>query len=127
MQRKLLEVDELFKSKNFDAALPVYKDILLEEPSNISALSGALEIMRLKEDLDGAVKLCNVALNHDPTLVTPYVLLAHLYYEKQDVDQAMLEVNKALKLDPDSYDALCFYGLLLWHESQYQEAIKYLK
>lgn len=127
MQRKLLEADELFKLKNFDAALPVYKEILQEEPSNISALGGALEIMRWKEDFDGAVKLCNVAVKHDPTFVTPYVLLAHLYYEMQDINQAMLEVNKALKLEPDSYDALCFYGLLLWYESRYQEAIKYLR
>lgn len=127
MKNKLIDAKDFHKAKKVDDALKIYKEILIDEPANISALSGAVEILSSKGDFDDAISLCEIALHNDANLTIPHVLLAYMYYEMNESERAVLEVKTALKMKPDSSEALCCYGALLYHEAQYQDAIKYLR
>jgi len=127
MDDSILKAKEIHKLKKYDDALIIYKEKLEADPINVPALSGAVDCLQSLGNLDEAIALCNNAISIAPNLVITHVLLAYLYYDKEAVDKSNHEAKIVLEIDPNSYDVLCCYGALLFHQGIYQESSQYLK
>ena len=56
------------------------------------------------EQIDDGFAAANAALSIDPTIAEAYCPLAHRLFEQQRLSDAVTEIEKALRLDPDSWE-----------------------
>ena len=56
------------------------------------------------EQVDDGFAAANAALSIDPTIAEAYCPLAHRLFEQQRLSDAVTEIEKALRLDPDSWE-----------------------
>lgn len=67
------------------------------------------------------------ALELDPHLVDPHIILANASTQMHRFDESEKEIQKAFELDPDSAYAHHLLGLQLLDKEQFHEAIEHLK
>lgn len=81
-------------------------------------------VRRLADEgqLAEATELCNAYLSHHRTSATAYILLGQLYQAAQQDDRAEPCFQRALYLEPDSYEALVHLALLKEHQGDWVSA-----
>lgn len=78
----------------FDRALQL-------DPNNSDALNGLARHALIKDDLEGAVRLADSAVAHNPTSVDALLFRADLDKAMGKLDEARVSYDKALQLNPD--------------------------
>ena len=76
-----------------------------------------------EEALEKSMELAQKAMNLDDSLSEPHILLCSSYGRTGEREKAMAECERAVPLDPGSFDALAEYGGSLNYVGRYQEAI----
>ncbi len=64
--------------------------------------SAAEQLARHKKDVDGAIALVRLNLQHNPESAYSHLLLGQLLAEKGDIEAAIASVERAIELEPDN-------------------------
>ncbi|NQU20139.1 MAG: tetratricopeptide repeat protein [Candidatus Nealsonbacteria bacterium] len=67
--------------------------------SHSDALERAYTCLQ-NRDFDAAITYCNIAIKHDPVFGSPYMLRAHAYEGKGNLDQAIADYTQEIRLCP---------------------------
>lgn len=97
-----LRGDGLLALKRLDESRAAYDSALKLAPNNGEALVGLARHALLRNDVPGAVKLADAAIQHNPTDVDALMFRGDLDKAMGKVDSARATYDKALKLSPDA-------------------------
>ena len=97
-------------TKQFDAALGVYKQILLINPDSAEADMIAGEALDEKGDAGGAVEQFRAAVRANPKEANVHFGLAYLLWTLKRYDEAIPEFLVELQNDPRNYQAMIYLG-----------------
>ena len=127
-RKRLAEAAELHRSGNHKEAEKIYRDILKEDPDNVSAIRLlALLAMKLEHYRDAAV-LLKQAVKLAPDFRAALLDLGHAQTELHEVEEAVATIERAIALDPTSYGGYIALANALARSSRTGEAVAaYLK
>src|SRR5439155_5336219 len=74
---------------------------------------------------DGGLAAAERALALNPDLAEAHAVKARILSEENRIDEARREIDSALRLDPESYQANRTAGLLRFRQKQIEEAAAY--
>ncbi|MDB6014115.1 MAG: hypothetical protein JWL65_6365 [Gammaproteobacteria bacterium] len=94
---------------NDQDAQALFKEALARDPKNAQAYLG-LALVSADGFDEGAVDWAHKALQIDPQLAPAHELLGRLALEDSQPDQAAVEADAALKIVPDSLDAMAVHA-----------------
>ncbi|MHB0916106.1 MAG: tetratricopeptide repeat protein [Thermoleophilia bacterium] len=97
---------------DYDNQKAAYNDLLQANPDDYVALNGLAQVALIEGDYPTAVKHLTRAIEiktDDPYL---YMLLAEAYYKMQLTDKAIVAVEQAVALAPNSQDILLNAGYI---------------
>jgi tetratricopeptide (TPR) repeat protein len=80
-----------------------------------------------KNFMDSVLVLANIALSFDDQLSEPYLLKGRYYSEIGKPEQAIEEIDKAIKLNPNDWMAYYGKGVFYWYSSDFVNTIYYLQ
>ncbi len=127
----------LLDNKNFDAltrAEDFYSRALEYDPSYAQAYTGLAQIYWekhydeeyfSKNFMDSVLMLAETALSYDKNLAEAYSLRGDYYRENTDYNKALKEYQKALKLNPNYWQA--YYGIGVLYSNHLRDAINGLE
>lgn len=119
--------DDFIKKRDYRAALQIYLDILQRDPNDRKTHQGLAQCWYRLKKYDNAVSACTRAIELDPSLAIPHVILAYIhYYHEKDLDKAVAEALKAYELSPELEEVLVCYGALLGAKGRIEEGISIL-
>ena len=72
--------------------------------------------------LDKAIKKLEESIKEDPNFAPPHALLAEIYEKQEKYDQALIEHNTAIALDPEDFKLHRGYAFYLLRRSEFLEA-----
>lgn len=74
-------------------------------------------------ELDQAMIFFKEAAKKDPLFIEPHIMLAQLYSERRQLDEALIEMKTAIDISPDFYpNNFYYYAELLIRRARYEEA-----
>jgi len=74
-------------------------------------------------ELDQAMIFFKEAVKKDPIFIEPHIMLAQLYSERRQLDEALIEMKTAIDINPDFYpNNFYYYAELLIRRARYEEA-----
>src|SRR5579875_566569 len=85
---------------------------------------GYRSLRELGAQSDDGMEAAQRALALDPDMAEAHAVKAYILLMKSDTDAAASEVAMALKLDPDSYEAIRAAGRLSYQLHRYEDAIR---
>jgi tetratricopeptide (TPR) repeat protein len=118
------EILYLLDSNDFEGALKMTNQLLESHPESIKAQAFKAHVLALSQDFEGAKRQSNKVFNMQPNPVTneekDAVVMAHqalsnVFVREGDLDASFEEIEKALRIKPDS-------EIMLW-----QLAVGYAK
>jgi tetratricopeptide (TPR) repeat protein len=109
-------------TKQLDATLDVYKQILLIDPDSAAADMIAGEALDEKGDNAGAVQQFQAAVKANPKEPNVHFALAYLLWAQKRYDEAIPEFKAELENDPKNYQAMIYLGDTYVQQSQFAEA-----
>ena len=123
MKELLFSANKKLRERKYKQALKLYKRVLVLDKKNTDALCGIADCLynlRMNEEAkDTCIEI--LALNQE--LARPHVILSYIH---DDLQVSRKEAEIALRLEPNSSEALCCYGILLVLENKPKDAIEYL-
>ncbi len=108
-------------------ALRLYQEALQLSPDNAVAVEGAAYCLYNLGQEDEATSMSLRALEINPQLSTPHVVLAYVYDKQKVLARSLAEIHKALELDPNSPEAHCCYGILLLANNELEQGAAELR
>jgi TolB-like protein/Tfp pilus assembly protein PilF len=81
------------------------------------------ETFLTEEFLDSALTLADIAISFDPQLSKAYVIRGNYYRRHNKKKHAINEYNKAIKFNPNDWEAYRFIGVL-YHQDDYVKALE---
>jgi len=119
-------------TKQLDATMAVYKEILLIDPDSAAADMIAGEALDEKGDNAGAVQQFQAAVKANPKEPNVHFGLAYLLWAQKRYDEAIPEFEAELANDPKNYQAMIYLGDTYVKQNQFdkarpilEEAVKY--
>jgi len=109
-------------TKQLDATMDVYKQILLINPDSAAADMIAGEALDEKGDNAGAVQQFKAAVKADPKEPNVHFGLAYLLWSQKRYDEAIPEFKAELANDPKNYQAMIYLGDTYVQQNQFAEA-----
>jgi tetratricopeptide (TPR) repeat protein len=97
-------------TKQLDATLEIYRQILLIDPDSAAADMIAGEALDEKGDNAGAVQQFRAAVKANPKEQNVHFGLAYLYWTQKRYDEAIPEFKAELENDPKNYQAMIYLG-----------------
>jgi tetratricopeptide (TPR) repeat protein len=104
------------ESENYKQAIELYKKVVEESPSVISAYMRLAELHRMRGDYASAVKILEKLKYVRPDIERVYVLLGNIYFNRRipgrrdfHIRQAIKNFKKALEINPDNPET--YYAL----------------
>jgi protein O-GlcNAc transferase len=121
------EIAQLFKSKNFNAALNSAHNLLkrFEKSGQLHSIVGACHAEM--SDFENAINSYEVSLKLNPTDPTTYLNLGLALFALGNAPAAMENYLKTLELSPHDAEALCKLGIAQMRTGDVQGAIKSLQ
>lgn len=119
----LASADSLYQIGAFDQAADEYRQIVAQEPKNLSAQRGLVRALLKGEHPDEAAEAAAKAITlapHDAPLI---VLLGDVYFRQARFDASKMHYLTALTADPNSAPAYAGLGRLMLTESNDRQAI----
>lgn len=96
--------------------------------ANTYALEVDLELgTATPEGIKRATKIAERAVALDPSLPQPRWVLGRTYFYERDVERALVEIQKAITLDPNYADGLAYHGMLLVYSGRAPSAFPYIE
>ncbi|MCX8010418.1 MAG: tetratricopeptide repeat protein [Ignavibacteria bacterium] len=90
---------------SYDLDLDRIKNFLQSNPTS-PLFARFADLLAQKGKLDEAIKICENGINVHKFYVSAYIVLARLYFHKEDYDSALTVLNKVFKLSPDCLSAI---------------------
>ncbi len=116
--------DIYFKIGKHKNAVSIWKKILDESPEFIFLAYKRLEDSFSKiKDLRPVENFLNECINRKPDVFI-YLAYARYLYTKGDIEGAILQINRAIDIDPSFWEARRFKGKILLEKSREKEALK---
>jgi tetratricopeptide (TPR) repeat protein len=119
-------------TKQLDATMAVYKEILLIDPDSAAADMIAGEALDEKGDNAGAVQQFQAAVKANPKEPNVHFGLGYLLWAQKRYDEAIPEFEAELANDPKNYQAMIYLGDTYVKQNQFdkarpvlEEAVKY--
>ncbi|MEI6087544.1 MAG: tetratricopeptide repeat protein [Bacteroidota bacterium] len=108
-----------------DKALKYFELAIEKDEKNSKALYKKLATIYLSDERhnDDAIKMLKKAIVYDARDVEIRQSLGYVYYLKNDYSNALIQLNKAIELDPKSYEAYCYKGLIFLEMKNKSEAM----
>ncbi|MFT6166242.1 MAG: lipopolysaccharide biosynthesis regulator YciM [Vicingaceae bacterium] len=115
-------------TKNINQALPYYYQILAINPYHQNTLQNFYIIVEQSKNSDDKINAYQTLLRYNPNEVTAYLNLGRTYgREKNDLKNAQLYLETALKIAANNYEVLSNLGTLYGLSKNYSAAIDVLK
>jgi tetratricopeptide (TPR) repeat protein len=114
-------------TKQLDATLEVYREILDIDPDSAEADMIAGEALDEKGDKDGAIHQFQAAVLANPKEPNAHFGLAYLLWTLKRYDEALPEFNAELQNDPKNYQAMLYLGDLYVRTGTYDKAREMLE
>ena len=121
------EAAEYVQAKNIDAAIQMYKHILVIAPHHHEAYYCLGNIFFENNQLDDALESFKTVLSLNDTHVWSHLNCAKVYVRKNDTSNAKKHFEAVIALDPDHREAVTELARILCDEQQYEESIKVLE
>jgi tetratricopeptide (TPR) repeat protein len=122
-RRRLAQAAELHRNGNYKEAEKIYRDILTEDPDNVSAMRMlALLAMKLEHYRDAVVLLKQV-VRLAPDFRVALLDLGRAQTELHELQEALATIERAIALDPDSYGGYIALANALARSSRTAEAV----
>ncbi len=102
-------------------------DVIKNSPKNVEAHFLKGNILLLQGDGTGAVSEFRTVTNERPQFIPAYLKLAEAHIATRELNLALDTLQKALKIDPDSKDALRATGRIYLMQGDYKKAEEYMK
>lgn len=115
------------QSGKYRRALKKFQEFVEVKDVDSQAYSGLAWCYNALSQPEQASMAAREALELDPHLVDPHIILANVYTQMHRFDESTKEIHKALELDPNSAHAHHMLGLQLLDKEQFHEAIEHLK
>jgi len=115
------------QSGKYRRALKKFQESIEVKDVDSQAYSGLAWCYNALSQPEQASMAARKALELDPHLVDPHIILASAYTQMHRFNESAEEIQKALKLDPNSAHAHHVLGLQLLDKEQFDEAIEHLK
>lgn len=109
-------------TKQLDATLGVYKEILEIDPDSAEADMIAGEALDEKGDNAGAVQQFRAAVKANPKEPNVHFALAYLYWAQKRYEEAIPEFRAELENDPDNSQAMLYLGDTYVKQEQFEQA-----
>ena len=109
-------------TKQLDATLDVYKEILEIDPDSAEADMIAGEALDEKGDNAGAVQQFRAAVKANPKEPNVHFGLAYLLWAQKRYDEAIPEFNAELASDPENSQAMVYLGDTYVKQNQFEQA-----
>ena len=109
-------------TKQLDATLEVYKQILNIDPDSAAADMIAGEALDEKGDNAGAVQQFRAAVKANPKEPNVHFGLAYLYWTQKRYDEAIPEFEAELANDPKNYQAMIYLGDTYVQQNDFAQA-----
>jgi tetratricopeptide (TPR) repeat protein len=109
-------------TKQLDATLEVYRQILTINPDSAAADMIAGEALDEKGDNAGAVQQFRAAVQADPKEPNVHFGLAYLLWAQKRYDEAIPEFKAELMNDPQNYQAMIYLGDTYVQQNQFSQA-----
>lgn len=120
---KLTIAENALKTGRYRQALKIYRSIVIEEPGNALVRQGLAQALLRMRAHDEAITESKKAIELNPNLSLPHVVMAYAYYSKNDFESFRYKAQEAYKLDPVSADVLTCYGIMLLVDKDQEGAI----
>ncbi|MEL6996959.1 MAG: tetratricopeptide repeat protein [Pseudomonadota bacterium] len=127
VQARLQEAIDLHRNGDLDAAYPIYKEILDEEPNQADALHFAGLLAHQKGDDAQGIDLIQRSLKIFPGNAGAHNNLGNIYKRAGKSDEAIESYSAALGISPNHADTWNNFGVLLRTSQRFEEAEKALK
>ncbi|MGB9590767.1 MAG: tetratricopeptide repeat protein, partial [Candidatus Hydrothermia bacterium] len=98
--------------------------VLSTRPDDLKALIGAARILRKRRDYHGAEGLLKRAVEKAPDSAEAYRLLGEVHYNTQQLDLALLELEKARDLEPDSAETYYLLSFVYGEKGMLDQALE---
>ena len=128
---KLKEAEELFRTKNYDKALIIYKDVLAKKADLYQIIFKIADCYRNKKEDDKALENYNsgikIALEKKDVQVVAqvYGIIGGMYIKKNDMKKASEYFKKSVKLNPKDETLAYNVAEINFNNHKTDEAIKY--
>jgi len=126
MQPQLVEANQYLGAGNAQKALEIYLEIARTTPRSPLAYQGIAQSQYQLKKYEEALRASKIALDLDPRLTAPHIILAYIYARNKDSEQSRRQAEIALELAPSQFETLDCYGTILAAENKYEEAVPYL-
>lgn len=102
IQQLVAEADALYSEYDLEAALAVYREVLVLDEEQAWSHSRIGAILAQVNKLDEAEEALQRAIQLNPSLAQAQSNLGNVYYTRGDFSAALERYKRALELDPDN-------------------------
>ena len=114
----------LLQKNDIDAAVAELEAVRNLEPGNMETLLALAELYFQTEAYDRLGETCRRAMEIDPSLAQPHLLLAKMHDAQKDCINAIAQLTQAIALKDDFAEAYLLRAKVLFSMLQYNEAEK---
>jgi len=122
-RKRLTEAADLHRNGNYKEAEKIYRDILKEDPDNVSAMRLLAKLAMKMEQYRDAVVLLKQVVRLAPDYRVALLDLGHAQTELHELEDAVATVERAISLDPNSYGGYIALANALARSSRTNEAV----
>ncbi len=116
---------KLFAKTKYELAFEAFQEAAEQGPENGALYYNmGLCLSRLGQPAE-AIEYYTKALSFDQNLIQPLVSRGWAYSKLEKYDQALVEINRALRQNPDDPKILYNFGAIYLQMGKYDQAIKY--
>ena len=109
--------------KQYQLAISCYDEAIRLSPNSLNVYTKKIEALRLNDDLEKSLLVCNQTLKIFPNNSDLYFHQAIIFHELGEFMKAVDSYNKSIKLDPNNANAYCNKSDSLENLRRFDEAI----
>lgn len=123
-RQRLAEAAELHRNGEYERAEKIYREILQEDPANVSALRLLAMIAMKAEHFRDAVVLLKQVVKTAPDYHGAWIELGHAQTELHELEEAVATLEHAIALDPAAHAGYIGLANALARSSRTEEAVR---
>lgn len=110
MEELILQANQKLLERDYAAALPLYKQIVHEDPESSRGYVGLAACYSALNLFDQALTNVDRAIRLDSSSANPYYVLSYIALRKGETKNLFNYAEKAYLLAPDSPNSLLYFG-----------------
>lgn len=120
---RLERAEQLKLNGEYEQALVILEELLVEDPENVSALEEVADNELNLQHLERAQRASSQAVELDPQSYTGHYILGFLHSQREDWSAALRHLQTANKLKPNNAEILRCLGWALFKNNQCAQGI----